>query len=146
MPAMCKPGFYRLGSVDVELKEGNRVVLRTENRLAGSALRFDEAIGNAVRMGAISLRDALSMATVNPARVCRIAGRQRGLTPGERADFIRFTMGRRASSPSSHRNSRRRETVYSRTKRFNAATCSADCAQVIRHLFRRSRKIKAEIN
>ena len=91
MPAMCKPGFYRLGSVDVELQEGNRVVLRTENRLAGSALRFDEAIGNAVRMGSISLRDALSMATVNPARVCRIAGRQRGLTPGERADFIRFT-------------------------------------------------------
>jgi N-acetylglucosamine-6-phosphate deacetylase len=42
-------------------------------------------------LGAISLRDALSMATVNPARVCRITGRQRGLTPGERADFIRFT-------------------------------------------------------
>jgi len=91
MPAMCKPGFYRLGTVDVELKEGNRVVLRNQERLAGSALRLDEAIGNAMRMGAISLREALSMATVNPARVCRIAGRRRGLTPGERADFVRFT-------------------------------------------------------
>jgi N-acetylglucosamine-6-phosphate deacetylase len=91
MPAMCKPGFYRLGTVDVELKEGNRVVLRDQERLAGSALRLDEAIGNAMRMGAISLREALSMATVNPARVCRIAGRRRGLTPGERADFVRFT-------------------------------------------------------
>jgi N-acetylglucosamine-6-phosphate deacetylase len=94
MPAMCKPGFYRLGSVEVELKQGNRVVLRTENRLAGSALRFDDAIGNAVRMGAISLRDALTMATVNPARVCRITGRQRGVAPGERADFIRFKWDR----------------------------------------------------
>jgi N-acetylglucosamine-6-phosphate deacetylase len=44
-----------------------------------------------MRMGAISLREALSMATVNPARVCRIAGRRRGLTPGERADFVRLT-------------------------------------------------------
>ena len=91
MPAMCTPGFYRLGEVEVELKEGNRVVLRREDRLAGSALRLDAAIGNAVRMGAISLREALSMATVNPARVCRIAGRQRGITPGEKADLIRFT-------------------------------------------------------
>ena len=90
MPALCKPGFYHLGGVEVELKEGNRVVLRDGERLAGSALRLDEAIGNAVRMGGITLRDALSMATVNPARVCRIAGRQRGIVPGEKADFIRF--------------------------------------------------------
>ena len=109
MPAMCKPGFYRLGTVDVELKEGNRVVLRNQERLAGSALRLDEAIGNAMRMGAISLREALSMATVNPARVCRIAGRRRGLTPGERADFVRFTWDERRRPHHNHRNSGRRE-------------------------------------
>ncbi|MGA8596997.1 MAG: amidohydrolase family protein [Bryobacteraceae bacterium] len=88
MPALSKPGYYRLGSVDVELKEGGRVVLKGGERLAGSALRMDDAISNTVRMTRISLREALSMATVNPARVCRISGRQRGLQPGERADFV----------------------------------------------------------
>ena len=90
MPALCKPGFYRLGGIDVELKDDNRVVLRGGDRLAGSALRMDVAIGKTVQLGDVSLRDALTMATVNPARVCRIAGRQRGLQPGEKADFVRF--------------------------------------------------------
>ena len=91
MPAMCEPGYYRLGIEDVELKADNRVVLRNQQgRLAGSSLRMDRAIGNAVRMGHISLLEALAMATVNPARVCRVAGRQRGLAPGEKADLVRF--------------------------------------------------------
>lgn len=90
MPAMCLPGPYRLGEIDVELLENGSVVLRGGNRLAGSALRMDHAISNAVRLGCLSLREALSMATVNPARVGRIAGRQRGLSPGEKADLVRF--------------------------------------------------------
>ncbi len=40
--------------------------------------------------GAISLHQAIAMATTNAARVGRIAGRQRGLVPGEKADLIRF--------------------------------------------------------
>ena len=90
MPAMCDPGLYKLGQVEVELRADGSVVLRGGTRLAGSALRMDKAIGHAVRMGGISLRHAVSMATVNPARVGRIPGRQRGLTPGEKADFVRF--------------------------------------------------------
>lgn len=90
MPAMCAPGPYRLGQVDVELLADGSVVIQGTSRLAGSALRMDYAIGHAVRMGRVSLRDAITMATTNPARVGRIAGRQRGLTPGEKADLIRF--------------------------------------------------------
>lgn len=90
MPAMCDPGFYNLGQVEVELRNDGSVVLRDGNRLAGSALRMDHAIGNAVRLGRISLRDAITMATTNAARVGRIAGRQRGLTPGEKADLVRY--------------------------------------------------------
>ncbi len=90
MPAMCKPGPYRLGEVNVELRADGSVVLLGETRLAGSALRMDHAIGNAVRLGGISLPEALVMATVNPARAGRIAGRQRGLAPGEKADLVRF--------------------------------------------------------
>lgn len=90
MPAMCKPGPYRLGEVNVELRTDGSVVLLGETRLAGSALRMDHAIGNAVRLGGISIQEALVMATTNPARAGRIAGRQRGLAPGEKADLVRF--------------------------------------------------------
>jgi predicted amidohydrolase YtcJ len=38
----------------------------------------------------VSLPEAISMATRNPARVGRIAGRQRGLTSGDRADLVLF--------------------------------------------------------
>jgi N-acetylglucosamine-6-phosphate deacetylase len=97
MPALCKPGYYQLGIAEVELKADNRVVLRNQDRLAGSSLRMDHAIGNAVRMGRISLREALAMATINPARVCRVAGRQRGFAPGEKADLVRFRWNEAAS-------------------------------------------------
>lgn len=90
MPAMCAPGPYRLGQVDVELRADGSVVMQGTTRLAGSALRMDDAIGNAVRMGRVSLRDALTMATTNAARVGRVAGRQRGLSAGDKADLVRF--------------------------------------------------------
>lgn len=90
MPAMCTPGFYRLGQVETELKSDGRVVLRGGERLAGSALTMDNAIGNAVRLGNVSLRDAVAMATVNAARIGRVAGRQRGLTPGDKGDVVLF--------------------------------------------------------
>jgi N-acetylglucosamine-6-phosphate deacetylase len=90
MPAMCAPGPYKLGQVDVELRPEGRVTLRGSDRLAGSALRMDHAIGNAVRLGSISLPQAIAMVTVHPARVARISGRRRGLAPGEHADLVRF--------------------------------------------------------
>lgn len=90
MPAMCDPGPYKLGQVDVELRGDGSVVLRGGTRLAGSALRMDHAIANTVKLGGVSLREALAMATINPARVARIPGRQRGVTTGEKADFVRF--------------------------------------------------------
>src|SRR5512143_873004 len=73
MPAMCAPGPYRLGEVEVELKEDDRVVLRGVvqgvARLAGSSLRMDRAISNVMRVAGLNLTEAIAMATVNPARV-----------------------------------------------------------------------------
>jgi N-acetylglucosamine-6-phosphate deacetylase len=89
-PAMCAPGPYSLGAVDVELKDDERVVLRGADRLAGSALRMDRAISNAMRIAGLSLVEAVALATTNPARVGRIYGRVRGLKAGERADVVRF--------------------------------------------------------
>src|SRR5579864_1199464 len=90
MPAGCAPGFYKLGEVDVELHGDGSVRLRGGTRLAGSALRMDHAIRNVIRMSGLKLRDAVTMATRNPARVGRIASRLRGLSTGERADLVRF--------------------------------------------------------
>ena len=73
MPAMCEPGFYKLGEVDVELKADRRVVLTGSHRLAGSSLRMDQAIENAMRIAGMSVEDAVAMATVNPARVGRVS-------------------------------------------------------------------------
>jgi len=90
MPAMAAPGFYQLGEVRVELKEDQRVVLAGGDRLAGSALRMDRAIENAMRIAGLSLTEAVTMASINPARIGRLVSRQRGLRNGERADIVRF--------------------------------------------------------
>jgi N-acetylglucosamine-6-phosphate deacetylase len=90
MPALAAPGVYRLGEVDVELTADGRVVVLGQSRLAGSALRMDAGISNVMRMTGVSLNEAISMATRNPARVGRIGGRQRGLATGERADLVLF--------------------------------------------------------
>ncbi len=90
MPAGCAPGRYRLGEVDVELHADQSVRLAGGTRLAGSTLRMDAAIGNVMRLAGLTLREAVALATRNPARVCRVAGRQRGLNPGERSDVVLF--------------------------------------------------------
>ncbi len=90
MPAGCAPGLYRLGEVDVELHHDGSVRLAGGTRLAGSALRMDRAIANVMRTAGLNLREAVTLATRNPARVGRIASRQRGLNPGDRADLVLF--------------------------------------------------------
>lgn len=90
MPAGCPPGRFTIGGVEIELHPDNRVTLAGLDRLAGSALRMDRGIENLERLAGLSLVEALAMATRNPARVGRVAGRQRGLEPGERADIVEF--------------------------------------------------------
>ena len=92
MPAMCAPGVYRLGEIEVELNAAGRVHLRGGTRLAGSSLRMDHAIGNVMSIAGLTLTEAITMATINPARVGRVPSRQRGLTPGERGDIVRFRL------------------------------------------------------
>jgi N-acetylglucosamine-6-phosphate deacetylase len=90
MPAGCAPGPFRLGEIDVQLHADGSVRLGGGTRLAGSALKMDRAIQNVMTIARLNLRDAVTLATRNPARIGRIAGRQRGLNPGERADLVRF--------------------------------------------------------
>jgi N-acetylglucosamine-6-phosphate deacetylase len=90
MPAACAPGPYKLGEVDVELHSDGSVRLRGGTRLAGSALTMCQAIENAIQLAGVTLSEAIILATRNPARIGRIASRQRGLNTGERADLVRF--------------------------------------------------------
>lgn len=90
MPAGCPPGQYRVGEVDVELHPDGSVRMLGATRLAGSALTMDRALQNVMKLAGLTLRDAIALATRNPARVGRIPSRQRGLTPGDRADLVRF--------------------------------------------------------
>jgi len=89
-PAGCAPGRYRLGEQDVDLTADNRVVLSGQERLAGSALKMDRGVENLMRLGELSLADAVRLATVNAARAGRVPGREHGLVAGERADFVLF--------------------------------------------------------
>jgi N-acetylglucosamine-6-phosphate deacetylase len=76
-------GRYRLGSVDVEVREG--VARRDDGVLAGSVLTMFEAVRNLHELGA-PLADAIKAATAIPAR---LVGRDVGrLDPGAPADVV----------------------------------------------------------
>lgn len=92
-PAGAAPGRYRLGRQEADLTDDGRVVLAGTNRLAGSALKMNDAIANVMRMAGVTLNEAVEMATVNPARTVHLEGRSKGLIPGERADLVLFRSG-----------------------------------------------------
>jgi len=60
------PGRYLLGGEPVELPPGGGAPLRPDGTLAGSALRMDRAVANAVGLG-LGLADAVAAATRIPA-------------------------------------------------------------------------------
>lgn len=92
MPAGCPPGPYKLGEMDVVLDEAGVVRLADGKTLAGSALTMEKAVGNLMRLAGLNLRDAVTLATRNPARIGRVEHRQRGLAAGERGDVIQFRL------------------------------------------------------
>jgi N-acetylglucosamine-6-phosphate deacetylase len=76
-------GRYRLGSVEVEVKDG--AVRRADGVLAGSVVTMLESVRNLHALGA-PLADALAAASAVPARV---SGRELGrLAPGDPADVL----------------------------------------------------------
>ena len=90
MPALCAPGVYRLGEMEVELLPDDRVVLPGSSRLAGSSLHLDCALTVVMKMAGLTLAEAVSLVSTHAARAGRLGGRMRGLTPGEKADLVRF--------------------------------------------------------
>jgi N-acetylglucosamine-6-phosphate deacetylase len=89
-PAGCSPGPYKLGEGAVDLHSDGSVRLAAGTRLGGSALMLHSAITNVMKTAGLKLRDAVTLATRNPARIGRVPYRQRGLNPGDRADLVLF--------------------------------------------------------
>jgi N-acetylglucosamine-6-phosphate deacetylase len=81
-------GRYRLGSLEVEVKDGKCL---SGGNLAGSVLTMDRAVRNVMQFAQWDLQQAVRLATLNPARVVGLNGgpNQVGfLTPGARADLV----------------------------------------------------------
>lgn len=51
---------------------------------------MNRAIANLVRIAGVDLPDAVRAATINPARLIHLGGRQQGLTASERGDLVIF--------------------------------------------------------
>jgi N-acetylglucosamine-6-phosphate deacetylase len=77
-------GHYRLGSLDVEVKNGRCMV---GDSLAGSVLTMDKAVRNVMKFAQWDLQQAVRLATLNPAQVVGV--KQGGsLQAGAPADLV----------------------------------------------------------
>ncbi len=89
MPRVGLPdGVYTLGDVAVSVREG-RVTLRDdEGTLAGSVLTMADAVRLMVQRAGVSLRDAVVMASGNPARAAGVYDAKGSLEPGKDGDVV----------------------------------------------------------
>ncbi len=79
-------GRYLLGDMGVTVRGG--MATTDEGGLAGSVATMDVLVQNAVRKVGLPLAAAVEMATLTPARVLGIAGRQGEIAIGQTADLV----------------------------------------------------------
>jgi N-acetylglucosamine-6-phosphate deacetylase len=83
-------GRYRLGGLEVEVKEGKCMA---DGRLAGSVLTMDRAVRNVMKFGNWDLQRTVRLATLNPASTIGMAGTIGKLAPGAAADMVALNAG-----------------------------------------------------
>jgi N-acetylglucosamine-6-phosphate deacetylase len=81
-------GTYRLGSFEVEVRDGR---CESHGKLAGSVLTMDRAMRNVMAYANLSFQDSIRMATLNPARVLGMEQRKGVLRVGADADIAVFS-------------------------------------------------------
>ena len=84
------PGRYRSGEREVELTAERCVRLVGTDYLAGSAIELARGVENSVRFAGISLEQAITLATIQPARLLGIADRVGSINEGLEANLITF--------------------------------------------------------
>jgi N-acetylglucosamine-6-phosphate deacetylase len=87
MPSVGGPDDrFMLGGREIHLKEGKLVT--GSGTLAGAHLDMASAVRNAVRLADIPLEDALTAASLTPARFLGLESERGAIVPGARADFV----------------------------------------------------------
>jgi N-acetylglucosamine-6-phosphate deacetylase len=87
MRAKCMgDGCYELGGQTVTVKAGKATL--ADGTLAGSVLRMSDAIKNIIKFTHCSLADAITMASMNPARQLKIADHKGSIDIGKDADLV----------------------------------------------------------
>lgn len=85
------PGTYRAAGGEVEVAANGRISLAGTPYLAGAGDHLGQGVSNLVRMGVATCRDALRMASLNPARLLSLDDRTGTLEPGKLAHLIQFS-------------------------------------------------------
>jgi N-acetylglucosamine-6-phosphate deacetylase len=85
--AGCAPGTYAIGGVTCVLAADGRVSLPGTPYLAGSSLRLNDAIANAVRFTGLPLAEAAAMASTTPAAYLGTTTRGRVTADWDEAAF-----------------------------------------------------------
>lgn len=86
-PAGMPAGKYPFLGQKVQSDGIDRCVL-TDGTLAGSITPLNKCLQKLVEVAKVPFEVALSMATLNPARVCGVDGRKGTLAPGKDADLV----------------------------------------------------------
>jgi N-acetylglucosamine-6-phosphate deacetylase len=85
------PGEYTKRGRTVELTPEGKIILPSQNVLAGAASPITKGVGNVSQFTNCSLADAIHMASRNPAKLYDLKDRGE-IKVGKRADLILFTM------------------------------------------------------
>ena len=89
MMACCMPdGMYALGGQDVVVKDGAARLL--SGNLAGSILTLDKAVKNVYENTDMPLYEVIKMATLNPAKHCKVSHKKGLIKEGYDADLVLF--------------------------------------------------------
>lgn len=85
--AKCmKNGLYDLGGQNVTVKEGK--ALLDNGTLAGSILKMKESVQNMMEFANISLKEAVRLASTNPAKQLNVFDRKGSIEKGKDADIV----------------------------------------------------------
>ena len=89
MRACCMPdGMYDLGGQDVIVKDSAARLL--SGNLAGSILTLDKAVKNVYENTNMPLYEVVKMATLNPAKHCKVSHKKGLIKEGYDADLVLF--------------------------------------------------------
>jgi N-acetylglucosamine-6-phosphate deacetylase len=89
--AGLKPGIYDADGKTIELTADGMIKYPAQNVLAGAASPITKGVGNIMKYTQCTLRDAITMASHNPAQLYGLDDRG-VIAPGKRADLILFTL------------------------------------------------------